>query len=109
MSQQVWFNNKGWPMSVSYLNAITNVVLRASLPPEEDPKQYGIRAINHPMNFTPTQLSQEMMLVLSQKLDLRNLISYVTLQQAVEHQSAARNCCDFRHEFCACFLCCHTD
>lgn len=61
-------------MSVSYLNAITNVVLRASLPPEEDPKQYGIRAINHPMNFTPTQLSQEMMLVLSQVLDFRNLI-----------------------------------
>lgn len=57
-------------MSVSYLNAITNVVLRASLPPEEDPKLYGIRAINHPMNFTPTQLSQEMMSVHSKLIDI---------------------------------------
>ncbi|XP_059473610.1 ATP-binding cassette sub-family A member 7-like isoform X2 [Neocloeon triangulifer] len=57
---KVWFNNKGWPMSVSYMNAINNVVLRASLPENENPKLYGIKAINHPMNFTPTQLSQEM-------------------------------------------------
>ncbi|XP_065332368.1 ATP-binding cassette sub-family A member 7-like isoform X3 [Cloeon dipterum] len=57
---RVWWNNKGWPMSVSYMNAINNVVLRASLPEVEDPKMYGIRAINHPMNFTPSQLSQEM-------------------------------------------------
>lgn len=26
---RVWFNNKGWAASVSYMNAVNNVVLRA--------------------------------------------------------------------------------
>ena len=28
---RVWFNNKGWAASVSYMNAVNNVVLRAGV------------------------------------------------------------------------------
>ena len=28
---RVWFNNKGWAASVSYMNAVNNVVLRATV------------------------------------------------------------------------------
>ena len=28
---RVWFNNKGWAASVSYMNAVNNVVLRAGI------------------------------------------------------------------------------
>ncbi|XP_071439608.1 phospholipid-transporting ATPase ABCA1-like isoform X2 [Hetaerina americana] len=56
---KVWFNNKGWASSVSYMSAISNVVLRASLA-NENPSHYGIKVINHPMNFTDVQMSQEL-------------------------------------------------
>ena len=74
---KVWFNNKGWTTSVGYLNAINNVVLRASIKAQEesldfddfdddfgeikDPSKYGISVINHPMNFTETQLNAKNM------------------------------------------------
>nr|AIN44098.1 ATP-binding cassette sub-family A member 1 [Laodelphax striatellus] len=59
---KVWFNNKGWASSVSYLNAINNVILRSSLPAHKasHAHQYGIRAINHPMNFTEKQMNIEL-------------------------------------------------
>ena len=56
---QVWFNNKGWATSASYLNAINNVILRSSLPSQEDSYLYGITAINHPMNFTSNQMQDK--------------------------------------------------
>ena len=28
---RVWFNNKGWAASVSYMNAVNNIVLRAAV------------------------------------------------------------------------------
>lgn len=54
---QVWFDNRGWIASVAYLNAINNVILRSSLPPEAttDASYYGITVINHPMNRTISQ------------------------------------------------------
>ena len=68
---RVWFNNKGWAASVSYMNAINNVILRAGMAAKADdfdanwddgfidPNKYGIAAINHPMNFTKQQLDKE--------------------------------------------------
>lgn len=59
---KVWYNNKGWLSSVGYMNAINNVLLRASIPPEKASERstYGILTINHPMNFTSKQLSIEL-------------------------------------------------
>ncbi|XP_039280718.1 phospholipid-transporting ATPase ABCA1 isoform X2 [Nilaparvata lugens] len=59
---KVWFNNKGWASSVSYMNAINNVILRSNLPANQShlAHQYGIRAINHPMNFTEKQMNIEL-------------------------------------------------
>ncbi|OQR74440.1 ATP-binding cassette sub-family A member 1-like, partial [Tropilaelaps mercedesae] len=58
---KVWFNNKGWASSVAYMNALNNIILRAHLPPTEDPADYGISVINHPMNFTQSQLQDELL------------------------------------------------
>ena len=68
---RVWFNNKGWISSVSYMNAINNLVLRASIEarmddfdydgPFLDASKFGIAAINHPMNYTKDQLDTEIM------------------------------------------------
>ena len=56
---QVWFNNKGWASSVSYLNAVNNLILRTSLSERPDRDQFGITAINHPMNYTQNQLQDK--------------------------------------------------
>ncbi|XP_028968379.1 ATP-binding cassette sub-family A member 1 [Galendromus occidentalis] len=58
---KVWFNNKGWASSVAYMNALNNILLRANLPPGEDPSEFGISVINHPMNFTQNQLQDELL------------------------------------------------
>ena len=77
---KVWFNNKGWTTSVGYLNAVNNIILRASIKAQEDnlddldfdsfdngfdeikdESQYGISVINHPMNFTESQLNAKNM------------------------------------------------
>lgn len=58
---QVWFDNKAWASSVSYLNAINNVILRSSIPvSSEDPSFYGISAINHPMNYSTSDLQDRL-------------------------------------------------
>lgn len=43
---------------VSFLNIANNAVLRANLHKSKDPEQYGITAINHPLNLTKEQLSE---------------------------------------------------
>ena len=71
---RVWFNNKGWTTSVGYLNAVNNLVLRASIQAQTQsldfddfesgfkiPGEYGISVINHPMNFTEKQLNEKNM------------------------------------------------
>ncbi|KAJ6658453.1 hypothetical protein lerEdw1_020157 [Lerista edwardsae] len=55
---KVWFNNKGWHAMVSFLNVANNAILRANLPKTKDPEEYGITAINHPLNLTKDQLSE---------------------------------------------------
>lgn len=55
---QVWYNNKGWHAMVSFMNIANNAILRAYLPPHANPSEYGITAINHPLNLTKEQLSE---------------------------------------------------
>ncbi|XP_026527510.1 retinal-specific ATP-binding cassette transporter [Notechis scutatus] len=55
---KVWFNNKGWHAMVSFLNVANNAILRANLQQNKDPEEYGITAINHPLNLTKGQLSE---------------------------------------------------
>uniref|UniRef100_A0AAZ3NUA3 ABC transporter domain-containing protein n=1 Tax=Oncorhynchus tshawytscha TaxID=74940 RepID=A0AAZ3NUA3_ONCTS len=54
----VWYNNKGWHAMVAFMNVANNAILRAHLPRNVDPMQYGITAINHPLNLTKEQLSE---------------------------------------------------
>lgn len=55
---QVWYNNKGWHAMVAFMNVANNAILRAFLPPSAKPVQFGITAINHPLNLTKEQLSE---------------------------------------------------
>lgn len=43
---------------VSFLNVANNAILRANLQQNKDPEEYGITAINHPLNLTKDQLSE---------------------------------------------------
>uniref|UniRef100_A0A8C8BSH2 P-type phospholipid transporter n=1 Tax=Otus sunia TaxID=257818 RepID=A0A8C8BSH2_9STRI len=61
----VWFNNKGWHAMVSFLNVANNAILRANLRPGQAPEEYGITAINHPLNLTKEQLSEVTVLTTS--------------------------------------------
>lgn len=55
---QVWYNNKGWHAMVAFMNVANNAILRAFLPPTAKPVEFGITAINHPLNLTKEQLSE---------------------------------------------------
>uniref|UniRef100_A0A8C1YWS8 P-type phospholipid transporter n=1 Tax=Cyprinus carpio TaxID=7962 RepID=A0A8C1YWS8_CYPCA len=61
----VWFNNKGWHAMVAFMNVANNAILRANLPPGADLNEYGITAINHPLNLTKEQLSEVTVLTTS--------------------------------------------
>uniref|UniRef100_A0A8D2INN2 P-type phospholipid transporter n=1 Tax=Varanus komodoensis TaxID=61221 RepID=A0A8D2INN2_VARKO len=61
----VWFNNKGWHAMVSFLNIANNAVLRANLQQGKDSEEYGITAINYPLNLTKEQLSEVTVLTTS--------------------------------------------
>uniref|UniRef100_A0A3B3ZLR6 ABC transporter domain-containing protein n=1 Tax=Periophthalmus magnuspinnatus TaxID=409849 RepID=A0A3B3ZLR6_9GOBI len=67
LSSCVWYNNKGWHSMVSFLNVANNAILRANLPKSSVLAQYGITAINHPLNLTKEQLSE--ITVLSTSVD----------------------------------------
>lgn len=43
---------------VSFMNVANNAILRANLPSEANLAEYGITAINHPLNLTKEQLSE---------------------------------------------------
>ncbi|KAM8882220.1 retinal-specific phospholipid-transporting ATPase ABCA4a isoform 2-T2 [Synchiropus picturatus] len=55
---KVWYNNKGWHAMVSFMNVANNAILRANLPKGANLNEYGITAINHPLNLTKEQLSE---------------------------------------------------
>uniref|UniRef100_A0A6Q2X4B5 P-type phospholipid transporter n=1 Tax=Esox lucius TaxID=8010 RepID=A0A6Q2X4B5_ESOLU len=56
--QDVWYNNKGWHAMVAFMNVANNAILRAYLPRNANPMEYGITAVNHPLNLTKEQLSE---------------------------------------------------
>uniref|UniRef100_A0A8C4UFD8 P-type phospholipid transporter n=1 Tax=Falco tinnunculus TaxID=100819 RepID=A0A8C4UFD8_FALTI len=62
---KVWFNNKGWHAMVSFVNVANNAILRANLRTGQAPEEYGITAINHPLNLTKEQLSEVTVLTTS--------------------------------------------
>ncbi|XP_010285758.1 PREDICTED: retinal-specific ATP-binding cassette transporter, partial [Phaethon lepturus] len=62
---KVWFNNKGWHAMVSFLNVANNAILRANLRTGQAPEEYGITAVNHPLNLTKEQLSDVTVLTTS--------------------------------------------
>ncbi|CAL8279233.1 unnamed protein product [Lota lota] len=62
---KVWYNNKGWHAMASFMNVANNAILRAFLPPAANPVEYGITAVNHPLNLTKEQLSEVTVLTTS--------------------------------------------
>ncbi|XP_054609148.1 retinal-specific phospholipid-transporting ATPase ABCA4-like isoform X2 [Dunckerocampus dactyliophorus] len=62
---KVWYNNKGWHAMVSFMNVANNAILRAFLPTSAKPVEFGITAINHPLNLTKEQLSEVTVLTTS--------------------------------------------
>ncbi|XP_053326101.1 retinal-specific phospholipid-transporting ATPase ABCA4 [Spea bombifrons] len=62
---KVWFNNKGWHSMVIFINVANNAILRANLGDDKDPGEYGITAMNHPLNLTKDQLSEVTVLTTS--------------------------------------------
>lgn len=43
---------------VAFINVANNAILRAFLPKNANPVEFGITAINHPLNLTKEQLSE---------------------------------------------------
>lgn len=43
---------------VAFINVANNAILRAFLPPYANPAEFGITAVNHPLNLTKEQLSE---------------------------------------------------
>lgn len=43
---------------VAFMNVANNAILRAFLPPSAKAVQFGITAVNHPLNLTKEQLSE---------------------------------------------------
>uniref|UniRef100_A0A3Q3JX75 P-type phospholipid transporter n=1 Tax=Monopterus albus TaxID=43700 RepID=A0A3Q3JX75_MONAL len=62
---KVWYNNKGWHAMVAFMNVANNAILRALLPSTAKPVEFGITAINHPLNLTKEQLSEVTVLTTS--------------------------------------------
>ncbi|XP_049888886.1 retinal-specific phospholipid-transporting ATPase ABCA4 [Epinephelus moara] len=62
---KVWYNNKGWHAMVAFMNVANNAILRAFLPPSAKPVEFGMTAINHPLNLTKEQLSEVTVLTTS--------------------------------------------
>uniref|UniRef100_A0A668A8Y6 P-type phospholipid transporter n=1 Tax=Myripristis murdjan TaxID=586833 RepID=A0A668A8Y6_9TELE len=62
---KVWYNNKGWHAVVAFMNVANNAILRALLPRSAKPVEYGMTAINHPLNLTKEQLSEVTVLTTS--------------------------------------------
>ncbi|ELU18493.1 hypothetical protein CAPTEDRAFT_149677 [Capitella teleta] len=57
----VWYYNKGWHNMPSYVNSLSNMILRGSLNASQRANQedYGITVYNHPLSLTKGQLSRQ--------------------------------------------------
>ncbi|CAF3444208.1 unnamed protein product [Rotaria sp. Silwood1] len=59
----VWYNNKGWPSSIAFLNVFNNALLRGIIlekKPSISIDDYGITAISHPLPQTEIQIDSEL-------------------------------------------------
>ncbi|CAF0854184.1 unnamed protein product [Adineta ricciae] len=59
----IWYNNKGWPSSVAFLNIFNNALLRGILRQQTSSASvddYGITTINHPLPETTIQIDSEL-------------------------------------------------
>lgn len=59
---KVWYNNKGYPSSVAFLNIFNNALLRGILLQQNSSNSlgdYGITAINHPLPQTQIQIDSD--------------------------------------------------
>uniref|UniRef100_A0A673B4K5 ATP-binding cassette, sub-family A (ABC1), member 12 n=1 Tax=Sphaeramia orbicularis TaxID=375764 RepID=A0A673B4K5_9TELE len=45
---KVWFNPEGHHTMPAYLNSLNNIILRANLPADKDPREYAISVSSHP-------------------------------------------------------------
>jgi len=57
---KVWFNHKGYHALPVYINVMNNAILRSSLSSSQNPDEYGITSINHPVDFNEEQLEDEL-------------------------------------------------
>lgn len=55
MTATVWFDNRAYHSSVVYMNALSNMLLRAAV--GSDNSEYGITTYNHPLSLSKYQLS----------------------------------------------------
>lgn len=57
---KAWFNTKGYHAAPTFLNVLTNVILRNKAAAKGlNASQFGIITANHPMNYTKEQLSEQ--------------------------------------------------
>ncbi|CAF1162270.1 unnamed protein product [Adineta steineri] len=58
----IWYNNKGWPASVAFLNVFNNALLRGLLLQNNSTMSvdnYGITAINHPLPQSQIEIDSD--------------------------------------------------
>ncbi|KAL9951119.1 hypothetical protein ACROYT_G043723 [Oculina patagonica] len=57
---KAWYNTKGYHSAPTFLNILNNVILRSKAAEKGlNASQFGITTLNHPMNYTKEQLSDE--------------------------------------------------
>ena len=59
----IWYNNKGWPSSVAFLNIFNNALLRGLLLQDNSSisiEDYGITAINHPLPESQIEIDSDL-------------------------------------------------
>uniref|UniRef100_A0A7N8X278 ATP-binding cassette, sub-family A (ABC1), member 4b n=1 Tax=Mastacembelus armatus TaxID=205130 RepID=A0A7N8X278_9TELE len=71
LKSKYWVNEQSlvsllcWHAMVAFMNVANNAILRALLPSTAKPVEFGITAINHPLNLTKEQLSEVTVLTTS--------------------------------------------
>ncbi|KAM7538820.1 hypothetical protein Aperf_G00000051094 [Anoplocephala perfoliata] len=75
---RIWYNNKGWPSSVAYLNVLHNLQLRMLLGKNKsvsDPENHGIAIANYPM--PSASATDDLTMIVSMLLELMKAVGIV--------------------------------
>ncbi|XP_030852675.1 phospholipid-transporting ATPase ABCA1 [Strongylocentrotus purpuratus] len=56
---KVWWDNNGWHALPIYMNVMNNLLLRAHIDSDNSSQYHGITVTNHPINFTSSQIDDE--------------------------------------------------